>query len=223
MISCQKENFEIENLNNNTISIIGHGGMGDSHSYPMNTFESVMNCISLGANGAELDVQMTLDSILVAYHFEYLESATNLKGQIYEKTWDEIRNGRYDGLPYDSFRILKLDDLFGNLSINEDHSFFLDVKNYDTDTSSLYVNCLTNAITALVDKHDLSKNVCVELKRQDLIISLKSKNPEIKSLLPPVLNMLYSLPIFMIYMDLSYQLISFLRRMLSRHIIVEEG
>ena len=74
--SCQKEIFDINNLNGD-ILVIGHGGMGVSHSYPINTFESIMHCINLGTDGTEIDVQMTKDGVLVAFHDKELSNKTN--------------------------------------------------------------------------------------------------------------------------------------------------
>ena len=89
--SCQKEDFEIINLNNNKITVLGHGGMGIGETYPMNSFESILNCLNLGADGTEIDVQMTKDGVLVAFHDESLEHSTNISGRIFNKTWDEIK------------------------------------------------------------------------------------------------------------------------------------
>ena len=77
--SCQKETFNINNLNGD-ILVMGHGGMGVSHAYPMNTFESIMHCINLGVDGTEIDVQMTKDGVLVAYHDKELSNKTNKCG-----------------------------------------------------------------------------------------------------------------------------------------------
>jgi len=85
--SCQKEDFDIINLNSNKISILGHGGMGIEHTYPMNSFESILNCLSIGADGTELDVQKTKDSVLVAFHDESLENSTDISGRIFNATW----------------------------------------------------------------------------------------------------------------------------------------
>lgn len=178
--SCQKEKFDIINLNNNRIYALGHGGMGIGHTYPMNSFESILNCLNLGADGTEIDVQMTQDSVLVAFHDESLEHSTNVSGQIFNKTWSEINNAVYTDPPYTNYRLITLDELFSNIANQKEYIFFLDCKNFNPDTSSPYLNTFNNALIKIIDKHNLGNNVYVEFKRKDLIKSLKIKRPDLK-------------------------------------------
>ncbi len=178
--SCQKEDFDIINLNNNKIIVLGHGGMGIGHTYPMNSFESILNCLNLGADGTEIDVQMTKDSVLVAFHDEFLEHSTNISGQIFNKTWAEIKNATYNDPLYTSYKLITLDELFTNIANQTEHTFFLDCKNFNPDTSSLYLNTFNNALIKIIDKHNLKNSVYMEFKRNDLIKSLKIKRPDLK-------------------------------------------
>ena len=52
------------------------------HSYPINTFESIMHCINVGSDGTEIDVQITKDGVLVAYHDKELSNKTNKCGLV---------------------------------------------------------------------------------------------------------------------------------------------
>ena len=108
--------MNILNLNNNRISALGHGGMGIGYTYPMNSFESILNCLNLGADGTEIDVQMTKDSVLVAFHDKSLEHSTNVSGQIFSKKWNEISDAVYKDPPYTNYRLITLDELFSNIS-----------------------------------------------------------------------------------------------------------
>jgi len=178
--SCQKEDFEIINLSNNKIIVLGHGGMGIGHTYPMNCFESILNCLSLGADGTEIDVQMTKDSVLVAFHDEFLENSTNISGKIFNKTWNEISNATYNDPPYTNYKLLTLDNLFSNIANPTEYIFFFDCKNFNPNTSSLYLNTFNNALIKLIDKYYLTNNVYIEFKRKDLIKSLLDKRPDLK-------------------------------------------
>ncbi|MEM6965736.1 MAG: hypothetical protein AAF573_13290, partial [Bacteroidota bacterium] len=54
--SCTRNNIDlsqIENLNNNQITALGHAGMGIASQFPINTFESIKSALSLGADGVE--------------------------------------------------------------------------------------------------------------------------------------------------------------------------
>ncbi|MGL5317197.1 MAG: glycerophosphodiester phosphodiesterase, partial [Bacteroidales bacterium] len=88
--SCTSDTeYNITNIHNDII-VMGHGGMGFFHHYPLNTFESIMNCINLGAEGTEIDVQISRDNVLYAFHNRDLKDDTNLEGLIREKTSEEL-------------------------------------------------------------------------------------------------------------------------------------
>lgn len=180
MLSCNKNEFNIQNINDNTITVLGHGGMGISHVYPMNSYESIMNCLSIGADGTEIDVQMTKDSVLVAFHHEYLEHSTNSSRQIYQRDWHEIQGAYYSGgAPYTYYRLITIDELFSHVDNKDDYTFFFDCKNFNPDSSSAYVNTFNSALIAVIDKHNLSENAYIELKREDIAKSLKARRPDL--------------------------------------------
>ncbi len=178
--SCRQSDFEINNLNNNNIAVLGHGGMGIASTYPLNSFESIQNCLSLGADGTEIDVQMTLDGVLVAFHAELLEHSTALSGRIYEKTWDEIKEATYSEPPYTNYKVITLDELFTNIQTPKASTFFLDCKNFNPDNSSSYIITFTEALIEFIDKHGIADNVYIELKRHELIESLHMERPDLK-------------------------------------------
>ena len=178
--SCQKNKFDIVNLNGNRITALGHGGMGIANTYPLNTFESILNSLSIGADGTEIDVQMTKDGVLVAFHSESLEDKTDATGKVYTKTWDQIKSARYKDPIYTDYRIISLDELFSNISNLNEYTFFLDCKNFNPDTSVSYLNAFTDALVQIIDKHKLGDKVYIELKRVDVIETLRRKRPDLK-------------------------------------------
>ncbi len=180
LFSCKKNNLEIINLNNNKIGALGHGGMGIAHTYPMNSFESIQNCLSLGADGTELDVQMTKDSVLVAFHDEWLERVSNTSGQIFNKTWAEIKDAYYTIPLYANYKLVTLEEIFANIKNPQAYTFFLDCKNYKPDTSALYLNTFNNALLKIIDKYQLENNAYIVFKRRDLIKNLKTKQANVK-------------------------------------------
>ena len=105
--SCSKENFEIDNLNGNKIEALGHAGMGYSSLYPINSAESILNALSIGADGSEIDVQLTKDNVLVAFHDENMGSSTKLEGLVRDHTWSEIENTTYKSTQYLPYSIVR--------------------------------------------------------------------------------------------------------------------
>ena len=90
--------FDIQNLNNDEIQVLGHGGMGIHSLLPMNSALSVQYSLDLGAAGAEIDVQMSKDGVLVAFHDEDLSESTNSEGIIHNLNWSQIEGSVYSDL-----------------------------------------------------------------------------------------------------------------------------
>ena len=178
--SCQKDEFDIVNLNGNKISIIGHGGMGNTHVYPINSFESISTCLNIEADGVEIDVQMTSDSVLVAFHSSSLDNSTELSGSINERSWSEISNINYNIPPYSNYRIVSLDQIFTKWSDKGEFAFFLDCNKFAPLPSSPDINTFLNALMTLIDKHNISDKVYIELTRRDIIQNLRNKRPDIR-------------------------------------------
>ncbi len=68
---------------------------GDWRNFPENSLEAIDNAIKMGVDIVELDVKMTLDSVLILMHDNTLDRTTTGKGAV-SKT------------PYDSIKVLKL-------------------------------------------------------------------------------------------------------------------
>ncbi|AFM05189.1 glycerophosphoryl diester phosphodiesterase [Bernardetia litoralis DSM 6794] len=180
--SCHKEEINI-NLNEKSIKVIGHGGMGIGQVYPMNTYESIAYALSLGSDGVEIDVQMTKDGVLVAFHDEELETKTNKKGKIYEQNWDDIKDAQYiKSAPYTNYRIVRLEDLFAYLPNLDKYVISLDVKSFNPSTSAEYNYQFNTALISLIEKYKQKRNldlnnIFLELKRTDLIESIQKERP----------------------------------------------
>jgi glycerophosphoryl diester phosphodiesterase len=111
---------KIENLNSNKIDIISHAGgfpslLNPTQLYPSNSLQAIKRAVEDGAEGLEVDIQMTKDSVLVLYHDQKLDSETNGEGCIPEKSYEDISKLKYRlGFPFDWFQdegILRFDEL----------------------------------------------------------------------------------------------------------------
>lgn len=69
--------------------VIAHRGGGGE--FPENTLYGFLACQKLGVDLIELDLQVTKDRVVVAYHPRDLSSKTQSSGSIASKTYDEIR------------------------------------------------------------------------------------------------------------------------------------
>lgn len=179
--SCKITQSNINNLNNNTITVLGHGGMGSRHMYPMNSFESVTSCLSLSTDGSEIDVQMTKDSVLIAFHDHDLWDDTKTKGKVHDFKWEQIQDLEYRGNMFRSYAVISLDQLFSNLNNSEQYLYTFDCKLYNS-TSGIkqYYETYSNAILALIDKYQLKNNICIESQSPEFLNILQQKDSTLK-------------------------------------------
>ena len=77
---------------------IAHRGLFDEN-YPENTQPAFEEAIKLGY-GIELDVQMTIDNVLVVYHDDNLKRACDVDKDIREITYEELKTLRPNGKEY---------------------------------------------------------------------------------------------------------------------------
>jgi glycerophosphoryl diester phosphodiesterase len=70
--------------------IFAHRGSAGTH--PENTMVSFQEAERVGADGIELDVQMTKDGEIVVIHDETIDRTTNGKGWVKDFTYRELRN-----------------------------------------------------------------------------------------------------------------------------------
>ncbi|MGB0390622.1 MAG: glycerophosphodiester phosphodiesterase [Salibacteraceae bacterium] len=177
--SCKKEEFNIVNLNGNSITAMGHGGMGITGNYPLNSYESVLNCLNLGMDGAEIDIQMTQDSVLVLFHDKDLSERTNLSGFINSMNWSELKTTNYISSPYQDYSIVSLDDLFNQISDLQNFKFTLDCKHYseNKNKSQLYQTYI-NAIEKILVKHKIESHVYIESQEVEFLTALKTQKPK---------------------------------------------
>jgi glycerophosphoryl diester phosphodiesterase len=181
--SCGKNDLDlsqVRNLNGDKISPFGHAGMGISSQYPFNSFESISNALNIGAEGVEIDIQMTKDSVLVLFHDRTLQEQTDLEGLIYDQNWDDLKEATYKNPLFAEYKIVSLDQLFEHLKKVKDYQFFLDFKLYQPDNSASYVSTYINAVTKTIDKHQLENNVLPSFFQQKYLEKLKLVRPNYK-------------------------------------------
>jgi glycerophosphoryl diester phosphodiesterase len=179
-ISCKQKKIEINNLNNNEIEVMGHAGMGITSLYPINTAESIVRCLSEGADGTEMDIQLTKDNVLVAFHNADLDGNTNFTGQIRDYTWAELQLARYTSTPQLNYKIVNLRELFDGIGRIEDYTFTLDIKLFVRDGFYFdYIDDFTDALAQLYVDYSIHENVFIEAQDGFFLSEMASKDPQI--------------------------------------------
>ncbi len=173
---CNKEEeYNIKNLNHNTIMILGHGGMGDLYKYPNNTVEAIEPVIGIGADGTEVDVQITKDSVLILFHDETLDGRTRCDGygSPYDYNWSEIKDCYYNTL-VDNIPVYTVDEVFNMLPNLNDLYFSFDCKLVpELAHDEAYRRRFLGAIQRTCEKYNMSGNVFIE---GDLTFLLTAKS-----------------------------------------------
>jgi glycerophosphoryl diester phosphodiesterase len=184
--TCKKETFNIVNLNGNKIITQGHGGMGPSSTYPTDSYESLMECLSLGADGTEFDVQLTRDSVLVLYHDHDLSNNTTIKGCINSLSWSEVRTARYNQTLYLNYSIISLDEFFSHVANPDRYTFTFDCKLYteNVNTGAFYRSYI-DAVIRLVHQYGLKNNVYIESQDPNFLALFKKKDPAFRLFIYP--------------------------------------
>ncbi len=173
VFSCRKEKFTIENLNGNKITALGHAGMGIGYTYPMNSAEAILCCLNLGMDGSEFDVQLTNDSVLVAFHDKNLAGNTTLSSIINELNWSDVKNARYTQVPYSDYSLVSLDQLFSGIPNLLQYTFTFDCKLYSIKDMQQFKASYTNAVINIIEKYNLQNNVCIESQDEGFLHAFK--------------------------------------------------
>jgi len=183
--SCEKFSFTIENLNNDGIQVLGHGGMGVHSLLPMNSLASVTNCIEKGAVGTELDVQLSKDGKLVAFHDTDLSESTSSCGLINNYTWEELKEVRYTDYSINTnYPLMLVEEIIAGLSDREDLIFSFDCKLYtDTVDQGDYYTDFTAALIQLIEGFDL--DCFIESQDSDFLKIIQEERPYYKLLFYP--------------------------------------
>jgi glycerophosphoryl diester phosphodiesterase len=129
---------------------IGHGGMGFArwlpfNPYPVNSFISVQKAMEdYGADGVEVDVQMTADGQFALYHDLQLDSKTGIAGCVSDYKLAVLKETPYQlGFPFDCFQeetIASLNDLVKYLKTRPNFPLLqLDIRNHSVCVEDNYL------------------------------------------------------------------------------------
>ena len=79
------------------MQVLGHRGWPVPTAHPENTVAAVVAALDAGADGVEVDVQLTRDGIAVCFHDDTLDRVTDATGLVSDRTWAELQDVRLPG------------------------------------------------------------------------------------------------------------------------------
>ena len=174
-VSCSKDpaTFYLENLNNNQISCFGHAGMGFYSIYPVNSWPGFESCLNRGADGTEMDIHMTKDSVLVIIHNGNLQETTSCSGDIKDLNWAEINNCKIESQFFKDSKLLSLDEFIEKIPSPKHYTYTWDTKLSDFNTE--YYGVFARAIIRTINKYDLNEHVFIENPFADFLQQIKRR------------------------------------------------
>lgn len=156
---------------------------------PENTLRAFLQAFELGADGIELDVQLTADGAVVVCHNFQVDHTSNGHGRIAALSLAELKRldfGSWFGPAFAGESIPTLDEVFDSLSPQA-------LVNIELKTESLRTNGLEAAVAALISRRAVYDRVIVSSFNPVALWRLRRLDPRIES------GLLYApnLPIFL--------------------------
>jgi glycerophosphoryl diester phosphodiesterase len=130
---------------------------GASHDAPANTLAAFLLAAELGADGIELDVQLSLDGEVVVIHDTSVDATTDGQGLVREKTLSELQAldaGSWFDPIYAGQRIPTLQEVIDLVG----HRLLL---NIELKTAGVRDDGLAAAVVAIIDRNHLMERVIV--------------------------------------------------------------
>ena len=150
---------------------------GASGYAPENTLDAFQKAVEMGADGIELDVQMTKDSELVVIHDETIDRVSNGKGWVKDYTYEELKKINFNKthLEYTKEEIPTLEQVYRlikptNLTIN-----------VEMKTGNTFYPGMEDKVLELTKKYDMMDRIIVSSFNHYTIRSMKEKCPELKT------------------------------------------
>ena len=180
-MSCTKDpaTFNLENLNDNKIGCFGHAGMGTESIYPINSFESLQSCLDRGADGTEMDVQITKDSILVILHGWDLSENTSCSGLIKDMNWSEMSDCNRKAKFFNDIKIVTFDEFIARIPNPQDIFITLDCKaTYGNFDQGAYFKLFARTIVKTLQRNNLGPRIFIENLDPGFLLAIQDIKPD---------------------------------------------
>ncbi|WP_096187110.1 glycerophosphodiester phosphodiesterase [Evansella halocellulosilytica] len=156
--------------------IFGHRGSSGRH--PENTMDSFEAALQEGADGLEIDVQLSEDDVPVVIHDETVDRTTNGTGWVKDFTFDELQKldaGSWFSSTFSGAMIPSLEELFRWL-VNTPLLLNIEIK------SGLvrYPN-IEKIVLDLIEKYDLNERVIISSFNHYSLAKVHKLNNEIET------------------------------------------
>ena len=128
LCSCSKKDA------NSSVLLLSHAGDGLSMPnapYPANSTAAVNYALEMGADGVEVDIQLSKDGQWILFHDVYLDGKTTRKGCVAEYSSDEIVQTFFQAFPNRHIDLLK------DLEVGT-KTLVLDIRHYEPCSNTIH-------------------------------------------------------------------------------------
>lgn len=161
------------------MKIFGHRGF--SGEYPENTMLAFRKAVEAGADGIELDVQLTKDLVPVIIHDERIDRTSNGNGLVKDYTYHELAklNFNYREKYGDKFSFEKIPTLEEYLDwMTEDATEI--VTNIELKNSVYYYGGMEKFVIDMIERRDLEDRIILSSFNNASVMKCKESNAFIK-------------------------------------------
>ena len=187
---CKKAVGPIDNLLGGQIRVIGHAGVGFESMlspFPSNSITTIRRAVEgFNADGIEVDVQVTQDSVPVLLHDQTLESMTNCYGNVANYTARELEMCHYrtdfNSHVLQDEHIVKLEEILVRYAGSVfDPWIYLDIKFPKPEyTSQNIEQALIRAVDNLARKYNYVDKLSIASSEINRLLYLRQLNPDIE-------------------------------------------
>lgn len=151
---------------------VNYAHRGASHYRPENTLISFRYGLELGANGIELDLQITKDGKIVIFHDDVIDNKSNGKGKIIDYTYEELLKldfGAWKGEEYKGTPICLFED-FAKEFLGKDLTFAIEFKEKGVEEEALRI----------IKKYKTHDNLYISSFQYDILVKTRALDKDVK-------------------------------------------
>ena len=162
------------------MKVFGHRGF--SGEFPENTMLAFRKAAEAGADGIEMDVQLSKDLVPVIIHDEKVDRTSNGKGFVRDMTYDELAklNFSYPDKFGDKFGFQKIPTLEEFLLWMEEEETKI-VTNIELKNSVYYYGGMERIVMDLIYAHNLEGRIILSSFNNASIVKCKMMDPGIQA------------------------------------------
>lgn len=150
---------------------------GASGYAPENTLDAFQKAIDMGADGIELDVQLTKDGKVVVVHDEAIDRVSDGSGLVQDYSYEELKKFNFNKIhpECDREQIPTLEEVYRLIKPTDL------VINVEMKTSNIFYEGMEDKVLELTERYGMIDRVIISSFNHYTVRSMKEKCPQIKT------------------------------------------